>query len=292
MPGNLLSLGVHYERLVRLRYLGHNLEVPEGEFVIGRSSRCQLSIDDPLISRQHAVLTIRGGQATVEDLSSRNGITVNGKRISGVTPLLDGDSITVGTQLMTIHGVAAPDAGRPKRSELQTMQTAAWLEPNDETNADDTRISPSPFKVAPDTRVNELTLVGAVAEKALAMGRQEDALRLLERPLKDILQRNLREPSLDAQLAQRAVGLAMKLASTTNRADWVDFIFELYTARRELLPQAVVDELYTVLRRIRGGGASLRDYLAVLREEAAKYGPNDRFLMSRIEGLEPFVGLK
>ena len=103
MPGNLLSLGVHYERLVRLRYLGHNLEVPEGEFVIGRSSRCQLSIDDPLISRQHAVLTIRGGQATVEDLSSRNGITVNGKRISGVTPLLDGDSITVGTQLMTIH---------------------------------------------------------------------------------------------------------------------------------------------------------------------------------------------
>ncbi len=293
MPGNLLSLGLHYERLVRLRYLGHNLEVPEGEFVIGRSSRCQLSIDDPLISRQHAVLTIRGGQAAVEDLSSRNGVTVNGKRISGVTALLDGDSITVGTQLMTIHGVAAPDTGRPKRSELQTMQTAAWLEPNDETNADDTRISPSPFKaVAPDTRVNELTLVGAVAEKALAMGRQEDALRLLERPLKDILHRNLREPSLDAQLAQRAVGLAMKLASTTNRADWVDFTFELYTARRELLPQAVVDELYTVLRRIRGGGASLRDYLAVLREESAKYGPNDRFLMSRIEGLEPFVGLK
>ncbi len=277
--------------MVRLRYLGHNLEVPEGEFVIGRSSRCQLSIDDPLISRQHAVLTIRGGHATVEDLSSRNGITVNGKRISGVTALLDGDSITVGTQLMTIHGVA-PEAGRPKRSELQTMQTAAWLEPSDETNADDTRISPSPFKVAPDTRVNELTLVGAVAEKALAMGRPEDALRLLERPLRDILHRNLREPSLDGQLAQRAVGLAMKLASTTNRSDWVDFIFELYTARRELLPQAVVDELYTVLRRIRGGGASLRDYLAALREESAKYGPNDRFLMSRIEGLEPFVGLK
>jgi predicted component of type VI protein secretion system len=277
--------------LVRLRYLGHNLEVPEGEFVIGRSSRCQLSIDDPLISRQHAVLTVTNGRASLEDLSSRNGLLVNGKKIDGPTPLRDGDSITVGGQLMTIHGVEAPDVVRSRRSEMQTMQTATWLEAPTDDGADDTRISPSPMRSsAPDARVNELTLVGAVAEKALAMGRPEDAHRLLERPLKDLLARA--PSSVDNALAQRAAALATRLASALNRSDWVDYVFELYTVRKELLPQAVVDELYTVLRRVRGGASSLVKYLETLRNASATFGPNDRFLISRIEGLEPLVGLK
>jgi len=32
----------------RLRYLSHDLELPLGEFIIGRSDECQLSLDDPL----------------------------------------------------------------------------------------------------------------------------------------------------------------------------------------------------------------------------------------------------
>lgn len=277
--------------MVRLRYLGHNLEVPEGEFVIGRSSRCQLSIDDPLISRQHAVLTIAQGRATVEDLSSRNGLLINGKKIDGVTSLHDGDAITVGTQVMTIHGVVAPDVAKPRRSELQTMQTSSWLEPVEES-ADDTRIGPSPFKMPPDARVNELTLVGAVAEKALAMGRPEDANRLLERPLRDVLARTQSEATVDLALVLRAATLAMKLAAALNRGEWADYVFDLYTARKELLPQPIVDELYTVLRRAKGGASALRDYLTVLRSLEHGLGPNDRFLVSRIEGLEPLVGLK
>lgn len=236
------------------------------------------------------MLTVSQGRASVEDLSSRNGILINGKKIQGVTALRDGDAITVGTQMMTIHGVAAPDTAKPRRSELQTMQTSTWLEPAEES-ADDTRIGPSPFRSPPDTRVNELMLVGAVAEKALAMGRPEDANRLLERPLMEILAKNQVEPG-DAALASRAANLAMKLAAALNRAEWVDFVFDLYTARKELLPQPLVDELYTVLRKINGASASLRDYLAVLRSIQDGFGPNDRFLVSRIEGLEPLVGLK
>jgi predicted component of type VI protein secretion system len=264
--------------------------VPEGEFVIGRSSRCQLSIDDPLISRQHAVLTVTQGRASIEDLSSRNGVLVNGKKIDGPTALHDGDSITVGGQLMTIHGVEAPDVVRARRSEMQTMQTATWLEAPTDDGADDTRISPSPLRRAPDARVNELTLVGAVAEMALAMGRPEDAQRLLERPLKDLLGRA--PHSIDSALVQRAAALATRRGSALNRGEWVDYVFELYTARKELLPQAVVDELYTVLRRVRVGGSSLVKYLEALRNASATFGPNDRFLISRIEGLEPLVGLK
>ncbi|MCU0686326.1 MAG: FHA domain-containing protein, partial [Polyangiaceae bacterium] len=42
----------------RLRYLQHNLELSPGQFLIGRSTDCQLSVDDPLVSRRHARLLV------------------------------------------------------------------------------------------------------------------------------------------------------------------------------------------------------------------------------------------
>ena len=278
--------------MIRLRYLGHNLEVPEGQFVIGRSSKCQLSVDDPLISRQHAVLTITGETATVEDLGSRNGVQVNGQRITSTQQLNDGDTITVGSQVMTIHGISTgASAPRPRRAELQTLQTTSLFDLQEDPT-DDTNIRPGPLRDAPDRRVNELTLVGAVAEKALAMGRAEDAQRLLERPLRDLLARTKGGRGGEGAVAQRAVALAVKLGAALGKGEWIDYAVELYTLRRELLPQPVVDELYTILRRVRCDTTLLRDYLESLKQISGTFGPNERFQISRIEGLEPLVGLK
>jgi hypothetical protein len=165
-----------------------------------------------------------------------------------------------------------------------------------------TAITGSPaFARDPDRRVHELSLVGAVAEKALALGRPEDAQRLLERPLMDLLERargrregSVRfDPATDAIAAQRAATLAMRLAAALSKGDWVEYVFDLFTARAELLPQPIVDELYTVLRRVRIDGARLSDYLDVLRAQPeGSLGPTARFIVSRIEGLEPLVGLK
>ncbi len=62
-----------------LRYKHHDIELSEGKFVIGRAASCQLSLDDPLVSRHHAQLTVEGDVVTVEDLGSRNGVKVNGE---------------------------------------------------------------------------------------------------------------------------------------------------------------------------------------------------------------------
>src|SRR5512145_1758317 len=90
---------------VRLRYLSHELEVPLGQFVIGRSADCQLALDDPLVSRRHALLTVRTESVTIEDLGSRNGVSVNGVKIEGQRPLSHGDHITIGGQEMVLEGV-------------------------------------------------------------------------------------------------------------------------------------------------------------------------------------------
>ncbi len=290
----------------RLRYLGHNLEVPDGEFVIGRSSKCQLSIDDPLISRRHAVLRVQGDQARVEDLGSRNGVLVNGQRVDRNRDLVEGDTITVGGQAMTIHGLKAtapePQSSSPRTRAAPELQTISGLDMLDEPSdlSEHTAIRGSPvFQRDPDKRVHELSLVGAVAEKAMALGRADDAQRLLERPLREILEKargrtsQRWDPQSDAMAAQRAANLAVRLASALSKGEWVDYVFDLFTARAELLPQPVVDELYTVLRKIRVDGGRLRDYLEVIRAQPeGSLGPTARFLVSRIEGLEPLVGLK
>src|SRR3954462_14073718 len=92
----------------RLRYLAHDLELASGEFVVGRSTDCQLSLDDPLVSRRHAVLRVRRDGVSVQDFGSRNGVLVNGTKIAGERELAAGDKVSIGSQEMVLH--AASDA--------------------------------------------------------------------------------------------------------------------------------------------------------------------------------------
>jgi two-component system cell cycle response regulator len=68
----------------------------EDETFIGRTSGCGIQIDDPGISRRHAKV-IRQTLATclVQDLESRNGTFVNGKRVS-IARLSEGDRLGIG----------------------------------------------------------------------------------------------------------------------------------------------------------------------------------------------------
>src|SRR5271170_8030102 len=90
----------------RLRYLAHDLELPVGEFVVGRSTDCQLSLDDPLVSRRHAVLRVRRDGVSVADFGSRNGVLVNGVKISGERELAPGDKVSIGSQEMVLQAAA------------------------------------------------------------------------------------------------------------------------------------------------------------------------------------------
>jgi len=47
-------------------------QLKNGENFLGRSPQCEIEIDDPSISRRHAVLTVNAGKVFVKDLGSRN----------------------------------------------------------------------------------------------------------------------------------------------------------------------------------------------------------------------------
>ena len=82
----------------RLRFLLQEFDLPRGKTVIGRSLDCNLTIEDPLVSRQHASILLDDEGGSVEDMGSRNGVRVNGVQIRSATRLADGDRVRIGTQ--------------------------------------------------------------------------------------------------------------------------------------------------------------------------------------------------
>jgi len=69
--------------------------------VLGRGWGAELRLSDSLASRRHAVFTIRDGRARLRDLSSKNGLTVNGRRVGPAEIALEpGDALYVGDSML------------------------------------------------------------------------------------------------------------------------------------------------------------------------------------------------
>jgi DNA-binding winged helix-turn-helix (wHTH) protein len=81
------------------------LPLVEGENVIGRDPESALWIDDSSVSRQHARIVVVGSEVTLEDLRSKNGTFLNGKKIGQGTSLSDGDEIRIGPQKMLFRSM-------------------------------------------------------------------------------------------------------------------------------------------------------------------------------------------
>jgi DNA-binding NtrC family response regulator len=94
-----------------------------GRLAIGRSEESDIVVDDPEISREHAVLHV-GDPITIEDLGSANGTFVRGERITPHQriPIETGQVIDVGTTMLLVQ---------PRRREVKrsrTLETHAVLE--------------------------------------------------------------------------------------------------------------------------------------------------------------------
>ncbi len=80
-------------------------------YIFGRSTRCDVAVQDIASSRKHARLTLGDARAVVliEDLKSRNGTFVNGKRIEGRVHLQGGSRIRIGATVYLLSLVDNPE---------------------------------------------------------------------------------------------------------------------------------------------------------------------------------------
>ncbi len=75
---------------------GMRLELTEPVTRIGRGLSADLILEDPTVSRRHAIVVLRDGEAVLHDDNSLNGTWCNGERIADAVVLRHGDVIRLG----------------------------------------------------------------------------------------------------------------------------------------------------------------------------------------------------
>lgn len=77
---------------------GRRFEISDdqAEVTIGRSPDCDFPVDDQNTSRRHCLVKRTWSGFTVQDLGSKNGVLLNGRKIEQPENLQDGDEIQIG----------------------------------------------------------------------------------------------------------------------------------------------------------------------------------------------------
>ncbi|HEX7478355.1 MAG TPA: FHA domain-containing protein [Polyangiales bacterium] len=285
----------------RLRYQTIDVGVGDEDFVAGRVPECDLVLDDSLVSRKHASFRVVGDEVEVRDLGSRNGVTVNGTRIAEPTRLRHGDRVRIGSQELVVKDIERAHSAAGT-AELLLCSGCGGMTPASQPECQvcgrpivtplpsGAPTETHPLADAPAARAaGPFHALTQLADKALGLGRLEEAERILSSMLATVRSRASGAPGAPADrdaLAQ-ACRYALRLAVAMQKRAWLDYPFELYTALGQLMPMELIDELDRVVAKLRyTNSRAVRTYLARLKADAAQLGPTDRFLLLRLEGLE------
>lgn len=198
-----------------------------GLFRIGRSVDSDLCLKDKMVSRSHLVLRVTDTTVEIADIGSKNGLWVNGSRVSqGV--LRDGDLLKVGSQELRLSRQVASR----RRTTTGARSPAARA-----------RVS------EPRPRWSD-AVTGRMADAIGAQGYDEAeaavfrCLQWIPSNANDALATHHRDALATFSLTAHAVGIQ------TGRWDALAAIFEVYSARHELPPDGVLESLHKRLGEV------------------------------------------
>lgn len=91
-----------------IQFRDRRIPLQEGSVTVGRSRHCEISLDDPSISRKHLQLEIGRGEVLLVDLGSSNGTVVNGEQVVDSKALRSGDLVRMGDAEIRLFIEAPP----------------------------------------------------------------------------------------------------------------------------------------------------------------------------------------
>ncbi len=200
------------EFLVRLTAPDGAWTLGPGTHLIGRSSRCDLTLEsDPRVSKRHAQLTVAGRSIIVRDLDSRNGTYVDQQRIVGEHPLSAGATLTIGRRELAVSLVSWVDAPPKTKAKSSDRSEAgeSWYR--------------NMLASLPDS--------GEVSDHIEALTNANT--------------------TRDPPRAVRVAGWAVVLASTTHNGRWLDTVWTIYHRQSVLITAEQLAEVEHIIEGTR-----------------------------------------
>jgi len=109
-------------RFISGKYQGGEYPLDDGQqVVVGRSSDLDMVLVEEMVSRRHAIISLRDGVVAIEDLGSTNGTFVNGEKVSK-TVLREGDRVLIGTNILKLIRLSSQQADSRRNLEVMAKR--------------------------------------------------------------------------------------------------------------------------------------------------------------------------
>jgi pSer/pThr/pTyr-binding forkhead associated (FHA) protein len=248
------------ERSFFLRVGDHVRRLEPGELVVGRSSKADVRLDDDMVSRRHCIIRV-SESVMLDDLSSRNGVLVNGARVAKRSELRHGDEITIGRhRLVLTEGRATLPMNTPDPSALR------------ETIPHDTQ----------ETKTGSIyEMFTATSQTALESGDLESAQNLASNLFVSLRAAFARGQDPGEAFGE-GVALGLRLAREARDRRWIDRICVLHSAAGRVMAPAVVAELEALDRSGIQAPSAIARYAAELKK---RFGDEQAVALDRIAAL-------
>jgi len=278
----------------RLKFMFQEIDLAPGTFVIGRSPSCNLTLEDPLVSRRHVQIEVDDTGATIGDLGSRNGTLVNGEPVFENHRLSHQDRIRIGShEMLFIEEKRFPSRPMRPTGALVTCPSCRVPFPAGASNCPHCGVPIIPDHICPSCRqpihghegefcINcgakldrddstipvELggsssgwtsQLVNEVIEKALEAERYQQAASLLQGKIEDY-ERKCRRGVADVGRLVEISGYNLALAKALDDPRRTRWVVEQWSHASAAMPRPTAGALL-----------ELRDHLSMLRENIATY---------------------
>lgn len=306
-----------------------DVEIVSGSILIGRLPECDVQLDDTLVSRMHARISVQDQAVVVEDLHSTNGIYVNGVRLGHSAVLREGDRILIGTtelslfesrdsSLMRIRAARsaspmpppppqrvvmakpAPATTRqatlagqravPRAKSVPPAATAKAGRQARPTAAPPLRV-PNREQIPSTTRADALKMIGGLADRLAATGNLEEATQVLSGHLRRILKGANAGLSVSPDVAAAAAHHALTLARWTKQPLWADYVVELHLSARIVMSSVTLAAYEDVVTRLVDFDRMLLGYYVDgLNDRQEKLDSDERKRLERLKRLAQLGG--
>ncbi|MCU0694544.1 MAG: FHA domain-containing protein [Polyangiaceae bacterium] len=300
-PGNVPIVPASSPRRPRdLALLLNGQEIPlrRGEYMLGRAPSCEIIVDDMLVSRAHAKITVTAEAAVIRDLGSINGVCVNGVRIDMPTPLRDHDQVRIGRTDMRVVTVAAgadqtaPDPSAARHPLQPVLINSSPSTPTQEITKPDAPSVVVVKQVASRAdnpeKADALVQFARLADRMLLQGRVDDAVRAMSGQMKQLLEAARDGRDVAAETLDLAARYAMTFAEQGAGGRWFDYVVELHLILHRPFRAALIDRIAACLRKnVPCDRELFSRYQSILRKEERDRPVSERVLVARIGSLEP-----